>query len=133
VADAGSVLGENDDRSDIYVVVELVQSREEKVGLFVRPVWGPPEENDARAGVATDGEQLAEVGVHRDQAAAVVPGGGHDVVIWCAEEPEVADVDRLVAGVAEQVRDASRERFVDEELQLAGRRGTSRSSTAAAA
>lgn len=67
------------------------------------------------------------------QASAVVPSGGHDFLVGRAQEAEVAHVDRIVAGLAEQMRDPSRQRFVDEELQLAGRSGISRSSTAAAA
>lgn len=55
------------------------------------------------------------------------------VLLVAGEEAEIADVDCIVTGEAEESRDACRKRLVDEDLQPAEARGSSRSSTAAAA
>jgi hypothetical protein len=132
-ANASAFVSENDDRSGDDVLFELAQSAEEKGGLFVGPVRRSPEEDHAGTRVSPDGEELPEVGVDRDDAPVRGPRRGHHVAVGCAEETEIAHVDGVVARRGKRLGDAGGERLVDEEVHPAGRRGISRSSTAAAA
>jgi hypothetical protein len=47
-------------------------------------------------------EELAEVGVDRDDAALISAGGCHDVGVRRAEQVQLADVDGVVAGSSEE-------------------------------
>lgn len=64
----------------------------------------------------------------RESAAAV-----QDLLVGCCLQTELADVDSVVSGGAEPLRDRRRERVVSEELQATVFSGNSRSLTASAA
>ncbi len=109
------------------------QSGQDKVGLLVRRVWGAPEEDHARAGVGTKSQELAEVRVRGHDDPCFSHRGPHDFFVRLAEKPSVAYVYGVMASVAQEARHSSRQGLVDEEPHPVGRRGSSRSSTAAAA
>ena len=83
--------------------------------------------------MTTDGQQLPEVRVRRDDGSTGLPGSGHHVEIAGAEQIQVADVNGIMSGVRHQSRDTLRQRLVDEKRHPAAGNGSSRSSTAAAA
>lgn len=83
--------------------------------------------------MATDGQQLPEVGVRRYDASTGLSGCSHHVEVGGAEQIQIADVNGIMSGVAHQLRYSARQRLVDEEPHPAAGSGSSRSSTAAAA
>ena len=109
------------------------QSRQDKVGLLLRRVRGTPEEDHARTQVRTESQELAEVRVRGHDDTVFSHCNPHDVLVRLAEKPAVTYMHGVMAGVAQEARHPRRQGLIDEEPHPVWRRGSSRSSTAAAA
>ena len=78
-------------------------------------------------------QKLAEVCVRRDEDPVLGSRRGHHPTVLGTEQVPVSDMDGVVAGIAEEIGDARRQGFVDQEPHGVERNGSSRSSTASAA
>jgi hypothetical protein len=67
--------------------------------LLLRTVWRPSKKYEARAAVVTESQELAEVGVGSNHYPAVSPSDLHDLLVKSAAEPEVSDVDGIMAAI----------------------------------
>jgi hypothetical protein len=106
VADPGSVGGEDDDGADVEIVFQQGERGDQERCLLLWPVGSTSEEDDAGLGVLAHYEELAEVGVDRNDAASISAGSGHDVGVRNAEQVQIAHVDGVVAGGDQQRGDA---------------------------
>jgi hypothetical protein len=114
-------------------LADSVEAPQEKLDLVFNGVGRPAHEDDARFAVSTDSKEFAEVRVGGHEHAIFGVRCIHHGLVECTKQPDVADVQSIVTGDGEKSRHACRQRLVDEDLQPAEARGSSRSSTAAAA
>ena len=106
------------------------QYREESGGAAVRQT---AKENERRTGRFPKREQRAEVRIFRNQHAIIFRGELEYRGIVRGLEAELSDMHRVMAGCAQTIREARRQRVVDEEFQAEETSGICRSSTAEAA
>ena len=72
-------------RAGVEVGSDCIESFEQELGLLIGVMRRPPEQDDARTRMTTDGQQLPEVRVRRDDGSTGLPGSGHHVEIAGAE------------------------------------------------
>lgn len=84
---------EHDHSASSQGLLYAVELGQEQLSLRLRLVRRPPEEDDARPRMATDGQQLPEVRVRRHQDRTSTRCRLQDSEIVRAEEVEVTHVD----------------------------------------
>lgn len=93
----------------------------------------PSQQDDAREGVAAPCQQPTEISVSGDEHPSRRGRLGHHLGVGRTEEPELADMDRIMAGSDEMISNPWGEAFVNQKPHAPARSGSSRSRTASAA